>query len=91
MGKVEYIKEIVITTPPQTPDSGYKLIYPETNGLWYEKDNGGVVKIVNWDALKPIIFSQLGIITHLNAINNTTTNAVTENIVLPYDGDYLNT
>ena len=91
MSKVVYIKEqVVLSNTPSTPDTGFVKLYQKDNGLWYELNSLGVERVMNFDRLAPKIITAPNIVTH-NGAANTTTNALTENVILDYDADYLAT
>lgn len=41
------IKEVTqLSSHPSSPDSGYSMLYPKTDGEWYVKNSDGTVKQV---------------------------------------------
>ena len=97
MSKLRYIPEqrifpnsVAIPDPPN-PSAGNIKIFRKDDGLWYEKDDSSE-RIVNIQAFGTYIYSKPAIVTHLNATNNTFTNAFTQSITIPFTGvDYLMT
>lgn len=64
---------IAESATPATPASGYGVIYPKSDGLWYIKDDAGVEKLIGLDVATNYIE---------DAINDgVTTKAPTENAV----------
>ncbi len=89
MARIEYIGEqVVLPSIPSTPIAGYVKIYQLPNGLWYELDSTGIERVVNWDRLRVDPILSPGIVIH-NGAANSFTNAVTQEVVFPYDGDYI--
>lgn len=87
--KYYYAPEISTAGNQNPASTNFLRIYPKPNGLWYEQDESGVERVLNFDRLSIQPISEPAIVIHNNPANNTFTNVVTQNVVIPFDGDYL--
>ena len=68
------------------PAAGDIKQYRKDNGLWYEKNSAGTETRISH--VSPIKIDAPAIVINNQAVANSVSNALTQNVTLPYDGDY---
>lgn len=77
----------IVSTPTTNPSAGLIKQYRKANGLWYELTSGGIETRISQVA--DLTVDVPAIYTHQQTGANTVSNAITQAVTLPYDGDYI--